>query len=1214
SNCKGDRAARPVPAAEHPDGASPPAGPVEEALCAVFAEVLGVDPARVGGDGDFFALGGHSLSAGRLLGRIRARFGREIGIRTVYESPTVAALAARLGPVPPTGPGHGAAPETPRTPRPAGPVRTVRPERIPLSYAQSRLWFLHQLRGDEATYHQPMALRLTGTLDVPALRAALGDLTARHESLRTVFPATDGEPRQRVLDPAAAELALPVVPVPPEGLAAELTRLTRLPFALDREPPLRATLLATGPDEHVLLLVIHHIAGDGSSHRPMLRDLSEAYTARRDGRAPALPPLPVQYPDYALWQRDLLGTAADPGSVVARQLAYWRTALAELPEEIDLPFDRLRPATATSRGASIPLTVPADLHRALEDLARSRGAGLFMVVQAVLAALLGKLGAGDDIPIGFPTAGRDDAALEDLVGFFSNTLVLRTDLAGNPSFAELLDRVRESALDALSHQDIPFEMLVEDLVRERSPARHPLFQVMLVLQNTRAGRLDLPGVTARRATVEKGTTPFDLVIELDDTSPAADGPAGLGGAVHFSTELFDETTVRTIAERLLLLIRAVTDRPELRLSALELFRPGERERVLTRWNATGHPVADATLPELLEAWADRDPGRPAVTAAGELLSYAALNARANRLARELIAHGAGPERVVAIALPRSTDLIAAVWAVLKAGAAYLPLDPGYPAERIAFLLDDVRPAALLTTGATAAALPGGVPRIVLDDTGVRDRIAARPGHDVRDAERTSPLVPDTPVYVIHTSGSTGTPKGVTMVSGAMVNLVQYHTDWIARGRAGAPAGPVAQFSAFSFDVSAWEIIEPLTAGKQVAVPDADVRRDAAALVRWLDEHGVHEICTPQVMVEAIAEAALEQGLALPALRDISQGGEALRLTPRLREFLALRPGRRLHNLYGPTETHLVTAFALTAEELPGWESTTAPIGGPIWNTRLHVLDRWLRPVPPGVKGELYIAGAALARGYWARRGLTARRFVADPFGPPGSRMYRTGDVVRWTDDGHLAFAGRVDDQVKVRGFRVEPGEVESVLARHERVAQVAVVVRDDGTPGAGKRLVAYVVPRPGTEVDEGELRAFAATSLPDFMLPSATVFLERMPLTLSGKVHRRELPVPDFSRRADLREPRTPREKSLCELFAELLGLDRVGADESFFDLGGHSLLATRLTSRIRTVLDVDVAVRAVFEAPTPAALAAALPDPGPTEGVRRRPVLRRRPRGEDGR
>ncbi|MEU3602320.1 amino acid adenylation domain-containing protein [Streptomyces sp. NPDC006798] len=1217
-NGKVDRAALTVPAPDPGDGPAvrPPSGPAEETLCAVFAEVLGVEPERIGGDGDFFALGGHSLSAGRLLGRIRTAFGLETGIRTVYESPTVAALAARLDDLRRTGPERNAPPGSvgtgPDTRAPSGPVRAVRPERIPLSYAQSRLWFLHQLGGDEATYHQPMALRLTGPLDVPALRAALRDLVARHEALRTVFPATDGEPRQHVLDPAEAEPPLPVLPVPPEGLAAALTRLTRLPFALDRDLPLRATLFAEAPDEHVLLLVIHHIAGDGSSHRPMLRDLSEAYTARREGRAPALPPLPVQYPDYALWQRKLLGAATDPGSVTARQLAHWRTALAGLPDEIDLPVDRLRPATAGSRGASIPLTVPAALHRALDELARDRGASLFMVVQAALAALLGRLGAGADIPIGFPTAGRGDDALEELVGFFSNTLVLRTDLTGDPAFTELLDRVREAALDALSHQDVPFETLVEDLVRDRTPARHPLFQVMLVLQNTRAGRLDLPGVTARREPVEKGTTPFDLVIELDDTSPAADGPAGLGGAVHFSTELFDTATIHAVAERLLLLLRAVTERPDTRLSALDLFRPGERDRVLTRWNATEHPVPATTLPAMLESWAARDPGRTAVTAAGERLSYAALNARANRLARELIAHGAGPEQVVAIALPRSPDLIAAVWAVLKAGAAYLPLDPGYPAERVAFLLADVRPTALLTTGATPVTAPGGTPRIDLDDPAVRNRIDARPADDVPDAERTSPLRPDTPVYTIHTSGSTGTPKGVTMVSGAMVNLVHCHTEWIARDQESPPAGPVAQFSAFSFDVSAWEIIEPLTAGKQVAVPDADVRRDAAALTRWLDEHAVHEICAPQVMVEAIADAALEQGLDLPALRDLSQGGEALRLTPRLRAFLARRPGRRLHNLYGPTETHLVTAFALPAEALPGWESTTAPIGGPIWNTRLHVLDPWLRPVPPGVKGELYIAGTALARGYWARPGLTSGRFVADPFGPAGSRMYRTGDVVRWTEDGLLAFAGRTDDQVKVRGFRVEPGEVESVIARHEHVAQVAVVVRDDGTPGAGKRLVAYVVARPGTELGEAGLRAFAAASLPDFMLPSATVFLDRMPLTLSGKVHRRALPVPDFSRRTGVLEPRTPREKALCGLFAELLGLDRVGADESFFELGGHSLLATRLTSRIRTVLDIEVAVRAVFEAPTPAALAAALPEPG--AGGPRRPVLRRRDRTEDGR
>ncbi|MGW5676585.1 amino acid adenylation domain-containing protein [Streptomyces sp. NPDC003860] len=1197
---KVDRRALTAPPPQPADAARPPRTAVEETLCALFAEVLGIDAARVGRDGDFFALGGHSLSAARLLGHVRAEFGREIGIRTVYEAPTVATLAPRLDP--------SAAPH-PAAPPPSGPVRTARPERIPLSYAQSRLWFLHQLQQAAATYHHPLALRLSGPLDVTALRAALRDLVARHEALRTVFPTVDGRPHQRVLPPDAVDTALPLTPAPVD-LAAELTRLALLPFALDRHAPLRVTLIAQGPDEHVLLMVMHHIAGDGSSMRPLMRDLSAAYAARRAGRAPSLPPLTVQYSDYALWQRAALGAVDDPTSALARQLTYWKTALAELPEEIDLPVDRPRPADASPRGAAVPLTVPAALHRDLDALARSRGASLFMVMQAALAALLGKLGAGDDVPIGFPTAGRSHVALEDLVGFFSNTLVLRADLTGDPSFAELLERVRERSLDALTHQDLPFEQLVEELVPDRSLARHPLFQVMLALQNTRTGRLELPGIAVRQEPVATGTAHFDLIVELDDTSPAAREPAGLSGHVHYSADLFVRPTVERTAQRLLHLLHAVVARPDAPLSALDVFLPGERDRVVEQWNATGHEIAHVTLPQMLESWAAREPQRTAVTADGEHLTYAELNARANRLARELIAHGAGPERVVALALPRTVDLVATVWAVLKAGAAYLPLDPGYPADRIAFLLADVRPRLLVATAETAAGLPAGAPRVLLDDPAVRTRLAGHRDDDVHDKERTAPLLPHSPVYVIHTSGSTGTPKGVVMTAGPLVNLVQCHTRWIADGLPTPPSGPVAQFSAFSFDVSAWEIVEPLTAGKQVAVPGADVRRDPAALVRWLDEHRVEEICAPQVMVEAIADAALEQGLALPALRDVNQGGEPLRLPPRLREFLALAPGRRLHNLYGPTETHLVTAFALTNADLARWDAPTAPIGAAIWNTRLHVLDRRLRPVPPGVRGELYIAGAALSRGYWARPALTSERFVADPSGPPGTRMYRTGDLVRWTEDGRLSFAGRTDDQVKVRGFRVEPGEVESVLARHPQVAQVAVVVRDDGSATAtGRRLVGYVVPHPGAEVSERTLREFAAEALPDFMVPAALVLLDRMPLTLSGKVHRRALPAPDFTRDVEVSAPRTPQEEILCRLFAELLGLERVGTDESFFDLGGHSLLATRLTSRVRTALGVDLSVRAVFESPTPAGLAATLPEPD--GGGRRRPALRRMPRGE---
>ncbi|MFJ3970277.1 amino acid adenylation domain-containing protein [Streptomyces parvus] len=1180
------RAELPEPSFAPAGGGRQPATPVEESLCALFADVLGLP--HVGVDDGFFALGGHSLAATRLLNRIRAVLGRELGIRAVYEAPTAGGLAKLLD-------GTGQARSEP--------VPAVRPDRLPLSYAQTRLWFLRQLEGPGATYNHPVALRLTGRLDTAALRAALTDVLDRHEALRTVFPTVDGQPCQQVLPVDSVAPALPAQPVAAGELADVLARTAREPFDLVSDIPLRARLFTSAADEHVLLLVTHHIAGDAWSERLLLRDLSTAYSARRAGGAPQWEPLPLQYADFALWQRATLGRRDDPDSPLAVQLDHWRNALEGLPQETPLPTDRSRPGTPSYRGGSVPLNVPAGLHEALNKLAHAHGASTFMVLQAALAALLSRLGAGDDVPVGAPVAGRADDSLEDLVGFFANTIVLRTDLSGDPPFTELLGRVRETCLHAYAHQDVPFDLLVEELAPGRSLAWHPLFQVVLALRNTRAGELTLPDVEVHAEAVETHTSPFDLAFEFDDRDRADRGAAGLSGTVQYNADLFDRDTVERLAGRLLRLLDGVARDPALPVSRYELWAPGEHDRVVRHWNDTRRPVPDASLPDLFEARVARTPQHPAVVAPDGTVSYSELNRRANRLARLLAARGIGPEAVVALAVPRSVDLPVAVWATLKAGAAYMPLDPQYPAERITFLIDDVRPAVVVSTAATAAGLPpGGPERLLLDEPAVAAALAAQPEENLLDEERTAPLVRDSPAYVIHTSGSTGTPKGVVMTAGPLVNLVLYHAEWLAAGETGARRGAVAQFSAISFDVSAWEIIETLTSGRTLAVPDDEVRRDAAAFVRWLDEHRVEEVCAPNVMVEAICEAAVEQRLALPALRDLSQGGEVLRLTPRVREFVAARPGRRLHNLYGPTETHLVTTFTLPAA-LEQWRSFTAPVGVPIANARMYVLDRRLQPVPPGVTGELYIAGDVLARGYWARPGLTAQRFVADPFDGAGARMYRTGDLMKWTRDGRLAYVGRTDAQVKVRGFRIEPAEVESVLGRHDDVAQVAVAVREDAA--GGKRLAAYVVPARGARTDGAALRAHAARVLPDFMVPSAVVMVDALPLTVSGKVHHSRLPAPDFSRSVRGPAPRTEREKALCRLFAEVLGLDRVGIDDSFFDLGGHSLLATRLAGRVRAVLAVEMEVRTLFEAPTVAALAERLEKaPRP-----RRAALRRMPR-----
>ncbi|MGW3210545.1 non-ribosomal peptide synthetase, partial [Streptomyces sp. NPDC001135] len=1036
--------------------------------------------------------------------------------------------------------------------------------------------------------NMPMAIRLTGHLDHTALQAALHDVIQRHETLRTRFSDGAEGPRQHVLDVSEATSGLFVVDTAEEELPTRLAEAARYGFDLATETPLRVTLFALSPTEHVLLLVLHHIAGDGWSMGPLSRDVGEAYAARVEGRTPGWTRLPVQYVDYTLWQHGLLGDEKDPDSLAGRQVQFWTEALEGIPEQLELPVDRPRPAVASYAGDALPLTISPELHGRIVALARQCGASVFMVLQAGLAVLLKRLGAGSDIPLGSPIAGRMDEALDDLVGFFVNTLVLRTDVSGDPTFRELLARVRETDLAAYAHQDVPFEHLVEVLNPTRSLSHHPLFQVMLAFQSAKTGELSLPGITAHSTPVGTGTSRFDLLFSIDERISGTGTPSGLEGFVEYSTDLFDRGTVESLVERLVRVLEQVVAEPDKRVAAVDLLSADERDRLVVQRNDTHRDVAvPGVLSEGFEAQVRATPDAPALVFDTTELSYRELNERANRLARLLIARGAGPEQLVALAVPRSAELIVAFLAVLKTGAAYLPLDLDYPAERLAFMVEDAGPVLMVSTEDVASGLPDGVTRVLLDDPAVTGELAQLPAADVDPGERRGIVLPQSPAYVIYTSGSTGTPKGVVMTVGALANLIAWHMTSIG----GEPGASVAQFTAISFDVSAQEILETLGSGKRLVVPDADVRRDATRFVHWLEEHRIQELYAPTVMVEAVCQAALEQDRTLPDLRHIGQGGEALRLTPAVRDFVTARPGRRLHNHYGPSETHLVTAHTVP-EDVARW-GATAPIGGPIWNTQAYVLDDGLTPVPTGVTGELYLAGTALARGYWDRPGLTAERFVANPFGGPGERMYRTGDLVRWNTDGELEYLGRADSQVKVRGMRVELGEIETVLAGHPDVSQAAVALRTDG-PGEG-RLVGYVVPVPGREVDVPALRTYLAGitylsgALPEHMVPSAVVVLDAMPLTPSGKVDRRALPAPVLDIASSGRGPRTPQEEILCGVFAEVLGLPRVGIDSSFFDLGGHSLLATRLINRVHDLLGVELSIRSVFEAPTVAGLAARL-------------------------
>ncbi|MEU3736341.1 non-ribosomal peptide synthase/polyketide synthase [Streptomyces sp. NPDC032198] len=1145
-NGKLDRRALPAPDFGAVVAGRAPRTPREEVLCGLFAEVLGIQ--HVGIDDNFFDLGGHSLLATRLVSRVRSVLGIELSLGALFETPTVAGLATAATQA------DAARPALTRQPR---------PEAVPLSFAQRRLWFLNRLESAGALYNMPLALRLTGRLDREALQAALGDVVARHESLRTVFPDTDGEAHQTVLGVEAAYVPIQQVTVSDEAeLRSALRQEMTAGFDLSRELPVRAALFAAGEDEHVLSLVLHHIAGDGWSMGPLAADLGTAYAARAEGEGPAWQPLPVQYADYALWQRQLLGDEDESGSLAHAQLDYWRTNLAALPEELDLPTDRPRPAVASHDGGMIPLDWDAELHQRVVEFARESSSSVFMVVQAALAALLNRLGAGDDIPIGSPIAGRTDEALDDLIGFFTNTLVLRTDVSGQPTFRDLVSRVRTTDLDAYAHQDIPFERLVELVNPTRSRSRHPLFQVMLAFQNTSETVVELPGLTIGAEPVDTGVAKFDLVFSLRERAETG----GLHGLLEFSGDLFDAITAAGLARRLETLLRAVVTEPDVPVSRVELLGADERQQVLAGWNDTATPVEHGTLPALFEAQVARTPDAAAVIHDGTTLSYAELDARANRLARLLVSRGVGPESVVALAIPRSADLVVAVLAVVKAGAAYLNIDPDYPAERAAYMCADAAPMGLLTVGDAGRRVPDSVPRWHLDGPEAAARLAAFPAVALADAERKFTLRTDHPAYIVYTSGSTGTPKGVLVTHHGLASLALSHQESL--GVDGASR--VLQFASLSFDASACELAMTLLGGAALVVPRPE-QVIGDAVVRLMAEERVTHAMLPPAFVATLDPERV------PTLRGLITGGEACppEVTARW------SAGRRMLNAYGPTES---TVCATLSAPLTG--AVSAPIGRPIANTRVYVLGSGLRPVPAGVVGELYLAGDGLARGYLGRPGLTGERFVACPFGEPGERMYRTGDLVRWNTDGELEYLGRADDQVKVRGFRIEPGEIAAVLDRHATVSHAAVVVRED-RPG-DKRLVAYVVPTdPGQDIDPAELRAHVAATLPEYMVPAAVVTMDAIPLSPTGKVHREALPAPDYDAVISGRAPRTPREEVLCGLFAEVLGLTRVGIDDNFFELGGHSLLATRLVSRVRSVLGIELPLATLFEAPTVVGLAA---------------------------
>ncbi|MEV7261251.1 amino acid adenylation domain-containing protein [Streptomyces sp. NPDC093937] len=1143
-NGKVDRRALPAPQFGNDAAGRAPRGPVEEVLCGLFAEVLGLASASI--DDHFFHLGGHSLLATRLISRIRQTFGVQITVRDLFQGPTVASLAEYVE----------AGGEAVR--RPA--LReAVRPDRVPLSSAQQRLWFLHHLEGPSATYNIPLALRLTGALDHQALRLALTDLVVRHESLRTLFGMADDAAYQWQLPAAEVRVELPVIAESEAALEEELAAQAARSFDLESELPIRAVLFALGDEEHVLLVVMHHIASDGWSTTPLLRDLTAAYTARTQGTAPAWEPLPVQYADYTLWQRELLAADGE------RQAEFWRTTLDGLPDEATLPADRPRPAVASYRGNTHGVHVPAELHDGLTRLARETGSTMFMVAQAAVATALSRSGAGHDIPIGAPIAGRSEQALDDLVGFFVNTLVLRTDLAGAPSFRELLTRVRETDLAAWAHQDLPFDRLVETLNPERSTARHPLFQVVLTLQEALTPTLELPGISTESGFTTLEISKFDLTFSFHEHRTADGRPGGLDIRVEYATDLYDAATVEAVTGRLVRLLGDAVAHPDIPVDDLEFIGPDERHQLLEEWNGAATGSFGAGLAELFAAQAARTPDAIALVDGDRELSYAELDAETNRLAHHLVALGVRPESVVAVLMERSADLLTGLLAVVKAGGVYAPLNTADPDPRLLRILTETAASVLLTDRALAdhpIVARTTAETVVLDGTAGLAHLPSTP-----PAPRAHP---DQWLYVMFTSGSTGVPKGVAVTHRNVADLAAQ--TMYANGN----HARVLFHSPHTFDASTHEIWVPwLNGGAVVVAPPGYL--DPGTLGGLLTEHGVSSLWLTAGLFRVMAEEVPE---AFAGVREVWAGGDVVP-PEAVRRVMDRCPDVTVVNGYGPTET---TTFAATHRIHRPLDYTGAiPIGEPLDNHRLYVLDEGLRLVPAGTPGELYIAGAGLARGYLGRPGMTADRFVADPYGPSGTRMYRTGDLVRWSPEGSLEYLGRADQQVKLRGFRIELGEIESALAAHASVGQATVVVRED-RPG-DKRLTAYLVAAEGARIDVAELRGHVADALPEYMVPSAFVVLDEIPLTTNGKVDRRALPAPQVSHATNGRAPRTPQEEVLCGLFAAVLGLPSVTIDDHFFHRGGHSVLGTRLISRIRRAFGVQLGVKDLFRNPTVLAL-----------------------------
>ncbi|MFT4174750.1 MAG: amino acid adenylation domain-containing protein, partial [Rhodocyclaceae bacterium] len=1153
-NGKLDRRALPAP--DYADGRTAYVAPdneAEQAIAALWGQLLKIE--RVGADDNFFDLGGHSLLATQAMSRLRQALGVDLPLRALFEGPTVRQLARRAL----AAQADGAVVAN------GMPLRPVaRDGHLPLSFAQQRLWFLAQLEPDNPFYNMPAALRLHGQLDVAAFWRTLDAVVARHEVLRTRFAMVDGAPGQHIqpayrFDPRVEDLSA-LAPAMAEQEAARLAQdAVRRPFALECEVPIRVRLLRMNAHEHIVLFTMHHIAADGWSLSVLIREVAALYAAFVRGEPSPLAPLALQYADFAHWQRRWLS-----GDVLQAQLDYWRQRLDGAPPVLSLPTDFPRPAVRTYDGAAHAIMVDARVGSALKALARAHDATLYMVLLAAFNLLLARYAAQTDICVGTAIANRTRRETEGLIGFFVNTLVMRNDLSGDPRFSELLQRVRDVARDAYAHQDLPFEQLVEAINPPRDLAHSPLFQVSLVLQNTPVEVLELPGVRLSPADIQQhGVARFDLTLYVAETE------RGIRLNVGYNTALFRADTIARLAGQLDTLLGQIAADPQRRLSQLDMVSDAERPWLQTvSHGASPAPVPAHTFHALFEAQCRRTPQAAAVRCREHVLSYAELNERADALAHALRQHGVGPDVCVGLLLERSVDMLVGVLGIFKAAGAYVPLSAEAPPDRLARQLANVGAPVVVAHAAMRAALPATVAVLCLD--GERPAVASV-------APSGAAALPGHLAYVIHTSGSTGQPKGVAVTHANLVNYSRALADLLQA----APGMQFATVSTLAADLGNTAIFPALMIGGCVHLIDQDVALDAARFADYLQAHAIDVLKIVPSHLNALMAGG--QGAEVLPRVALVLGGEALptALAARLEQAA---PGLRRLNHYGPTETTVgALTWAIPGACDPPQGAATIPIGHPIAGARAHVLAADGAQLPIGVAGELFIGGAGVARAYVGQAGHTAERFVPDPFGPPGARLYRTGDRVRRLPDGAIEFIGRVDDQIKIRGYRVEPAEVEAAIGSHAAVRAVTVQCRADAMGDA--QLVAYVV---ADGIDEAALRTYLRQHLPDYMLPAQCLFVDRIALTANGKVDRRALPEPGARRPSDAYvAPRSPLEEELAAIWCALLRRERVGVHDNFFELGGHSLLATQLVSRVREAFHVALPLRSVFAAGTVAELAA---------------------------